>query len=113
MFASIAVAMAVLAGVSPAWGATTVGAPITVGSSPTGVAFSPDGATAYVTNGVDGTVSVLNFDPPPAVVPGVVPALAETGVDSLVPLTVGGALLAVGTLLGFMVMRSRRQVPRL
>ena len=111
VLASIGVTVAVLAGVSPAWGVTTVGTPITVGDGPSGVAFSPDGTTAYVTNQGDDTVSVLNFDPPLAV-PEVVPALAKTGVDSLLPLLVGGALLAVGTLLGFMVLRSRRQVLR-
>jgi YVTN family beta-propeller protein len=34
--------------------------PITVGNSPHGLAFSPDGTTAYVTNFQDGTVSVID-----------------------------------------------------
>ena len=36
-----------------------VSAPITVGKSPNGVAITPDGKRAYVTNFGDGTVSVI------------------------------------------------------
>ncbi len=38
----------------------TVVATITAGSSPIGVAITPDGARAYVANQIAGTVSVIN-----------------------------------------------------
>jgi YVTN family beta-propeller protein len=38
----------------------TVVATIPVGRSPSGVAFTPDGTQAYVTNAADSTVSVIN-----------------------------------------------------
>jgi YVTN family beta-propeller protein len=38
---------------------TVVGSPIPVGSSPTGIAITPDGAHVYVANLLDGTVSVI------------------------------------------------------
>jgi DNA-binding beta-propeller fold protein YncE len=43
--------------------------PITVGSGTHGVAFSPDGSVAYVTNRFNGTVSVISLVPttPPSV----------------------------------------------
>jgi YVTN family beta-propeller protein len=36
-----------------------VSAPITVGKNPTGAAITPDGKHVYVTNFLDGTVSVI------------------------------------------------------
>jgi DNA-binding beta-propeller fold protein YncE len=39
---------------------TVGGLPIPVGANPIGVAFTPDGTQAYVTNFHDGTVSVIN-----------------------------------------------------
>ena len=33
---------------------------ITVGTTPTGLAFSPDGTVAYVSNNGDGTISVID-----------------------------------------------------
>lgn len=38
----------------------TVGAKVSVGSEPTGIAISPNNTTLYVTNWVDGTVSVID-----------------------------------------------------
>ena len=40
--------------------AQTVTATIPVGKAPFGVAFTPNGAYAYVTNQISGTVSVIN-----------------------------------------------------
>ncbi len=39
---------------------TVVGAPIPVGNSPEGIAITPSDQRAYVANGADGTVSVIN-----------------------------------------------------
>jgi YVTN family beta-propeller protein len=37
-----------------------VGSPIAVGSNPVGIAITPNGSRAYVTNNGGGTVSVIN-----------------------------------------------------
>jgi YVTN family beta-propeller protein len=39
---------------------TVIGSPITVGSTPVGVAVTPDGSTVYVANSSSGTVSVIS-----------------------------------------------------
>ncbi|WP_198163387.1 YncE family protein [Rhodococcus sp. WMMA185] len=39
-----------------------VNAAIPVGETPTGIAITPDGAWAYVTNRLDGSVSVIAID---------------------------------------------------
>jgi YVTN family beta-propeller protein len=64
----VAVALAVLLTVpmilvpSPALAADpSLGPTITVGSGPTGIAIAPDGATAYVANYNDNTVSVIRL----------------------------------------------------
>jgi DNA-binding beta-propeller fold protein YncE len=40
-----------------------IGQPITVGNGDGRVAIAPDGNYAYVTNGTDNTVSVINIQP--------------------------------------------------
>ena len=58
---SVFVGVTALAQTTPAWAAQyDVTATITVGGAPDGVAVSPDGTKAYVTNYTDGTVSVIN-----------------------------------------------------
>ncbi|MDV6278715.1 YncE family protein, partial [Rhodococcus erythropolis] len=51
---------ALVAGLAPAAQADTVIATVPVGSTPEGVAITPDGNHAYVTNAGDGTVSVIS-----------------------------------------------------
>jgi YVTN family beta-propeller protein len=60
--------------------ANQAGAPIPVGEDPDSIAISPDGRTAYVSNGIDGTVSVI-----------------ETATDSVIgaPIPVGSNPAAV------------------
>ena len=58
---SVFVGVTAIAQTTPAWAAQyDVTATITVGTGPRGVAVSPDGTKAYVTNYADGTVSVIN-----------------------------------------------------
>ena len=57
----VAAVALVLSAVGPvAADPVVVGSPITVGDAPFGVAVSPDGSRAYVTNYGSGTVSVIN-----------------------------------------------------
>ncbi|MDH6678507.1 DNA-binding beta-propeller fold protein YncE [Rhodococcus sp. LBL1] len=63
---TFAVAAALTTTVAGPAAADTVADTIPVGAMPHGVAFSPDGARAYVTNHGDGTVSVIAIDQAPA-----------------------------------------------
>ena len=59
----------------------TVATTITVGSLPVGVAVSPDGSTAYVTNNNDNSVSVITLTVSPTPPPPPAPAPTLTQVD--------------------------------
>jgi len=48
--------------------ATHTGVLIPVGDTPTAIAATDDSARAFVANGVDGTVSVIDGDPSPSVI---------------------------------------------
>ena len=79
------VGVTAIAQTTPAWAAPyDVTATIAVGTDPWGVAFSPDGTKAYVTNYTDNTVSVIELP---------VTASASADADAGVPgifLTVAG-----------------------
>ena len=83
------VGVTAIAQTTPAWAAPyDVTATITVGELPLGVAFSPDGTKAYVTNYTDNTVSVIEL-PVTASASADADADADAGVPGIF-LTVAG-----------------------
>ena len=86
---SVFVGVTALAQTTPAWAAPyDVTATITVGELPLGVAFSPDGTKAYVTNYTDNTVSVIEL-----------PVTASASADADAGAGVPGIFLAVNDVL--------------
>ena len=83
------VGVTAIAQTTPAWAAPyDVTATITVGELPLGVAFSPDGTKAYVTNYTDNTVSVIEL-----------PVTASASADADAGAGVPGIFLAVNDVL--------------